>query len=133
FKETRLLGAYNFFLKKYKNRLKNLNDEIIKTQVKSIKIELLFKILVLLGHIFTLISLVKYLIEGSITVSNFGAILASIVMIMNMTEQLVFYVIGDAMEQIGSVGNYLKFMNTKESVGKEINCDKVPAIELKDI
>lgn len=133
FKETRLLGAYNFFLEKYKKRLKNLNDEIIKIQVKSIKIELLFKIPVLLGHILALILLVKYLMEGSIKVSNFGAILASIAEFMNMIEQFVFYVIGDSIEQIGSVSNYLKFMNIKESEGREFTCDKAPAIELKDV
>ncbi len=133
FKETRLLGAYNFFIKRYKNRLQTLNNVTMKTQVKSIRIELLFKIPVLLGHVITLLLLVRYLLDGSISVGNFGAILASTGMIMNMLEQMICYIIGNSMKQIGTVDNYLKFMNIKESVGKQINYEKAPAIELKDV
>ncbi|WP_346929633.1 ABC transporter ATP-binding protein, partial [Clostridium sp.] len=133
FKETRLLGAYNFFIKRYKNRLQTLNNVTMKTQVKSIRIELLFKIPVLLGHIITLLLLVRYLLDGSISVGNFGAVLASTGMIMNMLEQMICYIIGNSMKQIGTVDNYLKFMNIKEPVGKQINYEKAPAIELKDV
>lgn len=133
FKETRLLGAYNFFIKRYKNRLQTLNNVTMKTQVKSIRIELLFKIPVVLGHVITLLLLVRYLLDGSISVGNFGAVLASTAMIMNMLEQMICYIIGNLMKQIGTVDNYLKFMNIKESVGKQINYEKAPAIELKDV
>ncbi len=133
FKETRLLGAYNFFIKRYKNRLKTLNNVTMKTQVKSIRIELLFKIPVLLGHVITLIVLVRYLLDGSISVGNFGAVLASTAMIMNMLEQMICYIVGNSMKQIGTVDNYLKFMNIKEPLGKQINYEKAPAIELKDV
>lgn len=133
FKETRLLGAYNFFIKRYKNRLQTLNNVTMKTQVKSIRIELLFKIPVLLGHVITLLLLVRYLLDGSISVGNFGAVLASTGMIMNMLEQMICYIIGNSMKQIGTVDNYLKFINIKESVGKQINYEKAPAIELKDV
>jgi len=133
FKETRLLGAYNFFIKRYKNRLQTLNNVTMKTQVKSIRIELLFKIPVLVGHVITLLLLVRYLLDGSISVGNFGAVLASTAMIMNMLEQMICYIIGNSMKQIGTVDNYLKFMNIKEPVGKQINYEKAPAIELKDV
>jgi len=133
FKETRLLGAYNFFIKRYKNRLQTLNNVTMKTQVKSIRIELLFKIPVVLGHVITLLLLVRYLLDGSISVGNFGAVLASTAMIMNMLEQMICYIIGNSMKQIGTVDNYLKFMNIKESVGKQTNYEKAPAIELKDV
>lgn len=133
FKETRLLGAYNFFIKRYKNRLQTLNNVTMKTQVKSIRIELLFKIPVVLGHVITLLLLVRYLLDGSISVGNFGAVLASTAMIMNMLEQMICYIIGNSMKQIGTVDNYLKFINIKESVGKQINYEKAPAIELKDV
>ncbi|WP_198028551.1 ABC transporter ATP-binding protein [Clostridium sulfidigenes] len=133
FKETRLLGAYNFFIKRYKNRLQTLNNVTMKTQVKSIRIELLFKIPVVLGHVITLLLLGRYLLDGSISVGNFGAVLASTAMIMNMLEQMICYIIGNSMKQIGTVDNYLKFMNIKESVGKQTNYEKAPAIELKDV
>ncbi len=132
-KETRLLGAYNFFIKRYKNKLETLNDEIINTQVKSIRIELLFKISALLGHILTLLLLIKYLFDSSISVGNFGAVLASTGMIMSMLEQMICYIIGNAMKRIGTVDNYLKFMNIKEQEEKKINYEKAPQIELKDV
>jgi len=132
-KETRLLGAYNFFIKRYKNKLETLNDEIINTQVKSIRIELLFKISALLGHILTLLLLIKYLFDGSISVGNFGAVLASTGMIMSMLEQMICYIIGNAMKRIGTVDNYLEFMNIKEQEEKKINYEKAPQIELKDV
>lgn len=133
FKETRLLGAFDFFINKYKTRIQNLNEELITTQVKSIKIELIFKLPVLIGHILTLLLLVKYLVEGSITIGNFGAILASVGMLISMIEQMVYYVIGNSMKQIGSVGNYLNFMKTKESLGNQITYNKAPVIELKGV
>lgn len=132
-KETRLLGAYNFFIKRYKNKLETLNDEIVNTQVKSIRIELLFKISALLGHILTLLLLIKYLFDGSISVGNFGAVLASTGMIMSMLEQMICYIIGNAMKRIGTVDNYLKFMNIKEQEEKKINYEKAPQIEFKDV
>ncbi len=133
FKETRLLGAYDFFIKKYKNRLQTLNNEIVKTQVKSIRIELLLKVSVLFGQVLTLLLLVKYLLDGSISVGNFGAVLASTGMIMDMLEQMICYIIGNAMKKIGTVDNYFKFMNIEERLGNEINCETAPAIELKNV
>lgn len=133
FKETRLIGAYDFFINRYKNRIQKLNKETIKTQVKSIKIELLFKIPVLIGYVITLLLLIKYLLDGSISVGNFGAVLASTRMIMDMLEQLICYIIGNSMKQIGTTYNYIKFMSSKEKVGKQITCEKAPSIELKNV
>lgn len=133
FKETRMLGAYPFFIDKYKKQLKTLNDETLATQLKSIKVELIFRLPVLLGHVLTLVLLVKYLVDGSITVGNFGAILASIAMLMSMIEQMVYYVIGNAMKQMGSVHYYLKFMKTQETWAKAVDFDQPPTIDLKDV
>ncbi len=77
--------------------------------------------------------LIKYLFDGSISVGNFGAVLASTGMIMSMLEQMICYIIGNAMKRIGTVDNYLKFMNIKEQEEKKINYEKAPQIELKDV
>ncbi|MGL5245142.1 MAG: hypothetical protein ACRC7R_08230, partial [Sarcina sp.] len=50
FKETRLLGAFGYFNKKYRNSLEKLNKKVWKAEKKANSIELLMKAITVLGY-----------------------------------------------------------------------------------
>ncbi|WP_018963637.1 ABC transporter ATP-binding protein [Coprothermobacter platensis] len=133
FKETRSLGAFNYFSNVYKGALASLNHETMKTQVQSARIELTFKLFTLSGYVGTLLLLVMYLLNGTISVASFGAVLASIDMLMSMLEQFIFYVLGRSMKRVGSVNNFLSFLTEEQYQGKKAILREAPEIIVRSV
>lgn len=132
-RETRMLGAFTFFMQKYRASLLALNKNIYYTQKKSARIETIFKLPLILANILSLMLLVEYLIKGLITIGNFGAIIASINMLIMMAEEFIFYVIGSAIKQIAFIENFIDFMEKEIIINRQLNFKKAPAIELENV
>ncbi|WP_297689987.1 ABC transporter ATP-binding protein [uncultured Anaerococcus sp.] len=132
-RETRMLGAFTFFMQKYRASLLALNKNIYYTQKKSARIETIFKLPLILSNILSLMLLVDYLIKGLITIGNFGAIIASINMLIMMAEEFIFYVIGSAIKQIAFVENFIDFMEKEIIINRQLIFKKAPAIELENV
>lgn len=132
-KETRMLGAFHFFMGRYKDKLKVMNRESLDTQVKSSKIEFIFKIPLFIANIISLLMLSKYLMGGFISIGNFGAVIGSINMLMMMAEEFIFYVIGSAIKQVVYVENYINFIEVKDKEYKKISMESPPEIVLHNI
>ena len=132
-KETRLLGAFSFFMKKYKNTIKSMDENIEDAQKKSAIIEFTFKIPLIVANIVSFFIIIKYLKKGIVTIGNFGAIIASINMLIMMAEELIFYVIGSAVKEISLVENFIEFMKADDDYKKEISFTRPPAIEFDEV
>lgn len=132
-KETRLLGAFSFFMKKYKNTIKSMDKNIEDAQKKSAIIEFTFKIPLIVANIVSFFIVIKYLKKGLVTIGNFGAIIASINMLIMMAEELIFYVIGSAVKEISLVENFIDFMKSDDDAKKDIAFTKPPAIEFDEV
>lgn len=132
-KETRLLGAFSFFMKKYKNTIKSMDENIEDAQKKSAIIEFTFKIPLIVANMVSFFIVIKYLKKGLVTIGNFGAIIASINMLIMMAEELIFYVIGSAVKEISLVENFIDFMKSDDDAKKDIAFTRPPAIEFDKV
>lgn len=114
FKETRILGAELFFLKKYKKALHEANRLNWRAKKKMGLVESLSNLLNTGGYILVIIILVKLLIEKRITIGAFAAVFASIDNTYGILYELVDRQIANIIECWGSVKNYIEFLNYPE-------------------
>lgn len=133
FKETRLLGAFNYFNKKYKISLDKLNKKVWEAEKKHNSLELLMKIVTSLGYGAIMYLLFSSLMSGKITIGAFGAVLTSIGSLMILTEELISMQIGKITANFGAVKNLMNFLDLEEREGKEININNAPSLELKNL
>ncbi|MGL4760743.1 MAG: ABC transporter ATP-binding protein [Sarcina sp.] len=133
FKETRLLGGFSYFNKRYENSLDTLNKKIWKAEKKVNSLEILMKFFTVIGYGLTLYLLFRSLMNEKITVGGFTAVLTSITMIFTMAEELICWQIGNLTQQLGSVKNLVRFLEIPEKCGQEIEIQNAPSLELKDV
>jgi len=133
FKETRLLGAFNFLSRVYKESLLILNNKQWKVNKKSGLLELMFRVFTLMGYFGILILLVILLIRKEITVGAFAAIFASVDLTFGLTEEIISSHIGRITENLGTIENYVSFVNLPEREGLLDTIDKNTNIILKDV
>lgn len=128
FKETRLLQAESFFLKKFKETFHEANELSWIAKKKMGLIELLSNLLNTAGYILVIVMLVNLLLEKRITVGAFAAVFASIDNTYGILYELVDRQIANIIECWGSVKNYIKFLYYPEmdddlNVNRSINGD----------
>lgn len=119
-KETRHLGAFSYFAKKYKDSARQLNMLNWKANLKNRGIELLLKVLTLTCYIGILLLVFYYLWQGDITVGAFAATIVPIGGLFDFFDGVVCGEIRGMVQHIGSIQNYISFLNLDERTGKDI-------------
>ncbi|MBD5458287.1 MAG: ABC transporter ATP-binding protein [Lachnospiraceae bacterium] len=114
YKETRLLGAYPFFRIKFSEAQDTLFQLKYHATMKTNLIELRMKLITAVGYIGILLLLVRAVMERSITIGAFIAILNALTELYSFMEEIICYHIGEAAKGIGKVSNYIKFMCLEE-------------------
>lgn len=117
FKETRLLGAYHFFRQLYQTALKAMQEKKWSVELKTNLIELSMRLLTLMGYFGVLYLLFTALLRGEISIGSFAAVFASIEMMFTMMEELICRHIGGLSKEIGTVRNFLRFLDMPERKG----------------
>lgn len=133
FKETRTLGAFKYFRKLYKESLLLLNKEIWKSEKKVFLIELVARIITLVGYISILMLLVFCLIDKSISVGAFAAVHASIDTMFEMMDEVICTHIGTIVQSIGTVKNYIRFLRLPERNGVKDLINEIPDIVMDNV
>lgn len=127
FKETRLLGGFRYFKRLYQDGLKNLGQLSMKLNIRVNLIELFIKIITILGYAGILWLLFDALMKEDISVGAFAAVFSSIGMFYQMMEEVVCKHMGNMADNVGTVANYLKFLEFKERGGTDtdisVRCD----------
>lgn len=132
YKETRILGAFEYFKDLYVSSLKLLNKKIWKAEKKSGLMELCMKMLTLLGYMGVLYLLFDALIKGDISVGAFGAVFSSMGFIIGVMEEIVCRRVGDITRNIGTVRNLIRFLEMPEKTGEDLIIDGVPSISINN-
>lgn len=132
FKETRLLGTFNYFKDLLMQSLNHLNQSIWHTQKKSALIDLGFNILSLLGYGGILLLLVRYLLNGDISVGAFAAVFGSIGMMFAMMKEIIDWHIGDIAKNFGQIRNFLRFLDITSDDRPDANISKNGVIQLQN-
>ncbi|EGT0690053.1 ABC transporter ATP-binding protein (plasmid) [Clostridium perfringens] len=133
FKETRLLGAFNYFNAKYKTSLKALNKAIWVAEKKVNLLELLMKIITIIGYGIILFLLFTSLMNNKISVGAFGAVLSSIIVMFGITEEIICFKLASIATNFGAVQNLIKFLEIEERTGIDIDLDVAPSVTLENV
>lgn len=133
YKETRGLGAFSYFMDLYKSTITQLNNKLWKTSKDTIFIEMLMRVLTLLGYSGVLLMLVYYAVKGEISVGSFAAVFASISTMFETIESALGQQIGGVTQRLGVVRNYFDFLDYPEFQGEEKNIDLQNGITVDDV
>ncbi len=133
FKENRLLGLFDFWLKKYTVAYDNCASLKWKTIVKIQLIDAGFKLITLLGVIWVLYILIDSVVKNIITVGEFAAIFTSINTIIEFMNDAINNYFGNMMENLGSIRKFHDFILEKDIETSTKLSDEVKTIQLMNV
>ncbi|GGJ27156.1 ABC transporter ATP-binding protein [Paenibacillus hunanensis] len=111
FKETRMLRAYGYFIKLYKDTQLLLNSKAYAVEKKIAMIRLYMALMTLTGYIGVLYILLQTVLSGAITIGSFGAIFISLSSLLSIIKEITFGSFNELSKNFGTVLNYKNFMN----------------------
>jgi len=133
YKETRNLGSFRYFKNLIISTIDSLNLAIWGANKKSALIDLGLNTLSLLGYGGILFLLVKYLLDGEISVGAFAAVYASIGMIFDMMNKVMNMTLGNLANNFGQIRNYLRFLDIQSDNGADLKISKKDGITIENV
>ena len=118
-RETRLLGAYGYFFRKFRENMAMARDIDWKATKKSEMVEIFLRFIAMTGYIGMIVLLFYYLIHGRIDVAAFAAILSSLDTISDRLDNMFRSMLPRLTDNIGSAENYMAFMGMPERQAKK--------------
>lgn len=132
-KETRMLGSFAFFKTLVTNMIDSLNKVIWKAEKRSAMIELFLNTLTLSGYGGILFLLVKYLLDGEISVGAFAAVYSSIDGFFSMMDDLINWRMKNFSNQFGQIRNFLRFLDIPIEKRKKVELNTADNINLENV
>lgn len=123
FKETRLLGGFRYFKNLYLDTLDTMQKIKMRSNMKVNWFELSMRMLTVAGYCGILLLLFDALLKQEISVGAFAAVFSSIGSLYNLMEEVICRHIGSMSQNIGTLQNYLNFLELEEESG---SVDKAP-------
>lgn len=117
FKETRILGGFQFFRRLYTDAVDLLGQKVWHAERRAGLWELAMKLLTLAGYLGVLLLLFSALMAGEISVGAFAAVFASIGLMFAIMEEIICRHIGNMTKNLGTVRNFVRFMALPERTG----------------
>lgn len=110
-RETRLLGAYGYFFRKFRENMAMARDIDWKATKKSEVVEIFLRFISMVGYIGMIVLLFYYLIHGRVGIAAFAAILSSLDSMSDKLDVMFRTRLPQLTDNIGSAENYMVFMN----------------------
>ncbi len=133
FKETRLLGAFSYFDKKYRAHIGEEVGMQRKLLVYKIRGNMIANLLSLTGFAVMLAVMVWELVRGNIAPAAFAAIFANLLSMYQELSGFFFNTLERAMTFLPPLKNMYAAMDLPERDGKEANADGLGGVVLKDV
>ncbi len=121
-RETRLLGAYGYFFRKFRENMAMARDIDWKATKKSEMVEIFLRFIAMTGYIGMIVLLFYYLTHGRVGIAAFAAVLSSLDTISDRLDTMFRSMLPGLTDSIGSAENYLAFMGMPERQG----CREIP-------
>jgi len=131
-KETRTLGVTGYFFGLFNDSMKRFNKASIKAERKVAYVELLLRLVNVLGYAGILALLVYYVIDGAISVGAFAAVFYSLERMNDLLKGMVDY-FGDLLKEMSTASFTYEFMRTPKEEGYITPFDKKADIRLDNI
>lgn len=132
-KETRILGAFQYFRDLYSSTLQLLNNAVWKAEKKAGLIDLGLKSVTLMGYLGILFLFVRSLLKGEISVGAFAAVFASIDTMFSTMDQIICRHIANMTRDLGTIKNLLRFLDMPERAGESAKKVKNQGISFKNV
>lgn len=133
FKETRLLGIYSFLDELYTKALVKLNKLVFFTQLRKHILNFMLKLLTIIGYGNIIYIIFTLVMNREISIGAFAAILWSVNSVFNFMNEVISERFGWASENLGTVQNFLDFINQDVNQSKEELCVNNFNIKLKNV
>ena len=132
-KETRILGAFGYFRGLCINSLNLINKATWKAEKRAGLIELFMKVLTLMGYLGILYLLVISLLRNKISVAAFAAVFGSIDNMFTTMDVVISNHIANMTKQLGTINNFLRFLDLPERKGDSKSKNKEKSICLEKV
>ena len=120
YKENRVLGAANTFIKLYKDGVDKLNGITWKKRKKEAIINIGLSMLSFIAYGAVLVMLVYLCMKGDITIGSFAAVFASIDVMFYLMDEIFQDSLGRVAKNMGLINNFLNLMNHSE-----VDCESI--------
>ena len=117
----------------FEDTLNSLNNAVWRTNRRSAFIDFGFNTLSLIGYGGILFLLVKYLLDGEISVGAFAAVYASIGGLFGMMDNIINHNIGNLANNFGLIRNYLRFLDIPSDNRANIKISKKNGITIENV
>lgn len=131
-KETRLLGAFHYFHKLFKETLHLLARKIWEAERRTALLQLLLNIVTFAGMAVSSWMLFTAAMSGEISVGAFAAIFNSLGMIFHFMQSVVAR-LGDMTQNVGKIANFVRILDMPERVGVDASPDFSKGIAAESI
>lgn len=123
FKETRLLGIFNFFYNRYVDFIQRIYIEQWKVSKKIFVTHIVVSIISVLGLVFSILILLYVTIKGFISIGEFATVFFLLSQFFSTIEELVQGKLTNFLETYVQVKNFYKLMDMEEKsyLSKEVN------------
>ena len=119
FKETRLLGAFDFFHKLFSDTMLLLTHKTWQAERKTALLQLLLNITSFAGMAISAYMLFTATMSGEITVGAFAAVFAALGNIFSIMQEIINMHIGSMNRDIGKITNFVRMLDIPEWTGTE--------------
>jgi len=123
FKETRILGAFEFFYKRFSDTMELLTHKIWRAERKTALLQLTLNISTFIGMAASAYLLFRTTMAGEITVGVFAAMFAALGQMFNIMQEIVNQHIGNMNKDIGKVINFIHMLDMPEQSGEDGTAD----------
>ena len=117
FKETRVLGAYEFFHRLFAETLALLTRKTWRAERKTALLQLAMNAATFAGMAAATYMLFTATMSGEITVGAFAAVFQTLGMIFGIMNEIVNYHIGNMNRDVGKIANYVRMLDMPERTG----------------
>jgi ATP-binding cassette subfamily B protein len=133
FKETRLLGAFGFFIKRIFTAMKRLSKAETKQARRTCFLDLTTQLISAGGYIVILVMLVSALLSGEISIGAFAAVFGSVEMMFGLMYEMIISHIGNMAAGLGKARNFIRFLDLPERGGVDSVPDKSVGIVAENV
>jgi ATP-binding cassette subfamily B protein len=119
FKETRILGAYNFFHKLFAETLAILSRKTWQAERKTALLQLALNTTSFAGMAIASYMLFTATMAGEITVGAFAAVFSALGMVFGIMQEIITMHIGSMNRDLGKVVNFVRMLDMPERTGTD--------------
>lgn len=133
FKETRLLGGYQYFYGLFEETLHKSTKKTLQIESKVAYFKFLLSIISFTGLVFSIFILLEATMSRRITIGAFASILAALSQIFSIMDELVTTFFSKGSRIAAQVSNFYRIMDMEEVKGKNVNISYEEEIVVDDV